>query len=864
MKVLHSLFITCLCVFSFALNAQTITYRFTSENNCEYNPLDSVYIENLSQIGDTTLYYPDTVLNFTFSNIDIQTMNNGLKLHQNYPNPFSDKTYFDLYVPESGDVKLSVYDLTGRLVSSYDSFYKEGLYSYLFTPGNGNTFILTAQSEKEFQSIAMIATSSNLFSKAELTFLGEQMNDKNYIKSKSTIFPYSLGDNLSFTGYFTNELSLVEFENIMDSPTESTNYTFVLNDDVPEQPGTINGQHMICTDQVQNLTYSVEYAPGLEYNWTIPDGWTIQSGEGTHSINILTSNNVGTVSVNAENSCGTSSESSIEIIHSPSFYAEIIGDTLSCHGDYIELTVEEGIHWIWIGPDAFTSQAQTINIEIDFAAVGLYTAIVFDEYGCRDTISQFINILDSPIADIECTQITTCTLSEGELTATVTGGTPPYYYYFWNTTGTSNTISDLPSGNYSLTVQDINGCWDVEQGIVLQDSDLSITASTLSDVSCYGFSDGVTNAAASGGTQPYDYLWSTGLSLPTHTDLPSGTYSVTVTDANGCTANAYTIVSEPDPITVSILEIESITCYGESNGTLAANSLGGDLPYSLHWSNGPYSGSVNSLSAGTYSVTITDGNGCTAEDTYELEQPEPLTVQIIETASISCFGGNDGALTANVSGGTLPMLYNWDDFNPSSNQQTFIELYANNYQITVADANSCLTVSSYNLLEPDPLEVNIISTGSGILCYGESTANLTYNTTGGSPFGYNYYWNMNGEWTQFPELESLSAGEYSVTVTDDNGCTNMDEITIGQPDELSSILININNASSSISSDGSIEIEIYGGVTDYTIDWGISSATTGEETYIINDLSPGEYNIIITDENNCIFEFENSIIVGSQ
>jgi len=783
MKYQKQLFFVCLILFAFEINAQTVTYRFTSENNCVYAPLDSVLVRNITQPGDTILYYPDTVLNFTFSGIENDfNANPELNLFQNYPNPFSDETYFDLYVPDAGNVNLSVFDLTGRQVCAGNNFYEPGFYSFKFKSGTGNVFILSVQSETELKKIVMINENDNSVSQPELIFLGRQTETGICNKSKNTFFPYSIGDEINFTGYVTNELSEVNSETISDNPAESTDYTFILNGDVPEQPGVITGQTIICSNQSQTLNYQVVNTPGLVYNWALPDGWIIQSGEGTNSITVLTSGNVGTVSVSAENSCGISPVSDIEI----NFAAvpEITGDTIYCSNQYIQMEITGGDYWNWSGPSGFSSQSQSINTSAgNFMGGGYFYVTVVDNFGCTYTDEQVFYINNVPQVVIQCTQTATCGLSNGELTVSVTGGVAPYIYTWavWGTTESQSVVNNLESGYYMLTVMDWNGCAVVGQGIVLQNTDLLLNASTLYDVSCYGGNNGVINADVSGGVLPYYYQWDSGATTQTQSNVPAGHYHVTVTDSEGCTASDYTIVDEPDELIVTIHENSPVWCYGGTDGMLSVQTSGGMSPYFYLWSNGEVSGGINNLSAEVYAVTVWDTNNCTATATYELNQPAPLSVNIVQTSEILCYGDETAALNGNITGGTL---------------------------------------------------------------------------------SYSYLWNVNGDFTSFPQLNNLAAGYYDVTVTDANNCTAENHIIISQPDELTGVVVNVVNCSSPAAGDGSVSLLISGGTAGYTIDWQLGSAIIEENSYTISDLSPGGYVITITDSNGCTFVF-NCVVMSS-
>ncbi|MGM0649920.1 MAG: T9SS type A sorting domain-containing protein [Bacteroidota bacterium] len=211
------------CVFT--LNAQEISFTFTANHTCEYAPLDSVLVENLTQGGDTTLYWNDTVLTFVLTGVEMPAaMENDFHVSQNYPNPFSSKTKIDVFVPEQDDFTINVYDVTGRRVTTYENSLEKGMHNFTFNAGNSSNYILTVNSTKYVQKILMIRVGTGDNPSANLTYNGIMPGKKSMLKSGRSYFPYEIGDELEFTGYVDGD-----FEEIIDTPSSDDNYMFDIN-----------------------------------------------------------------------------------------------------------------------------------------------------------------------------------------------------------------------------------------------------------------------------------------------------------------------------------------------------------------------------------------------------------------------------------------------------------------------------------------------------------------------------------------------------------------------------------------------------------------------------------------------------------
>ncbi|WP_053990259.1 LamG-like jellyroll fold domain-containing protein [Mangrovimonas sp. TPBH4] len=363
-------------------------------------------------------------------------------------------------------------------------------------------------------------------------------------------------------------------------------------------------------------------------------------------------------------------------------------------------------------------------------------------------------------------------------------------------------------------------------------------------VDCNGNSTGAGTVNATGGEAPYSYLWSNGETSDTISDVPAGTYSVTVTDAAGTITTANSIITEPVQLTAtadvtSNYNGEDISCTNGNNGTATVTPSGGTAPYFYVWSNGQTTATATNLSEGTYTVNITDSNGCTFETNVTLEAPEEILTNITST-NPTCFGSANGTATVSVtSGGISPFTYQWSNGQTS---QTANGLAANtNYSVIVTDANGCSVSNSVTLSQPNALQVNITKTPA--LCFGSNGGTATATPSGGTA-PYSYVWS-NSQTTQ--TATNLSAGSYTVTVTDNNGCQEIKSVTITQPSQLTATAEAF-DASCYNASNGYVTVTVENGTPGYTYSWNTSPVQT---TATASGLSAGTYSVTITDANGC-------------
>jgi hypothetical protein len=258
-----------------------------------------------------------------------------------------------------------------------------------------------------------------------------------------------------------------------------------------------------------------------------------------------------------------------------------------------------------------------------------------------------------------------------------------------NGSGSGLSIQNLSAGTYHVTVSSPTGCSATFTSLVSEPRPIEINF-TKRDYNCFG-ETGSINVSVSGGTQPYGYNWGGGIITRNRTDLTAGTYTLTVTDANGCTQSSATIITGPTSGFNLSLSKTDVSCFGAANGSIASEVTGGQIPYSYSWSDGNTNANRSQLTPGTYLLTVTDVQGCIATAQTTISQPVVLAVNItISNPSCPTNGNaplnNDGAINLTTTGGTAPYQYLWND-NVTTRDRTGLQ--EGTYNVTITDARGC-------------------------------------------------------------------------------------------------------------------------------------------------------------------------------
>lgn len=566
--------------------------------------------------------------------------------------------------------------------------------------------------------------------------------------------------------------------------------------------------------------------PPYTYNWV--------GGITTQNRNNLTA---GTYHLTVTDASSCTATASATITQSPSSLA-ITSSTTSviCNaGNTGSITLNVtggagGYTYNWGG--GITTQNRT-NI-----GVGTYTVTVTDASTCTATASATVGQAFSTLTVTPSQTNILCNGSNtGAITLSVTGGSAPYTYS-WTGGSTTQNRTNLAAGSYSVTVSDANLCSTTASATITQPAAPLAVSVTSNNVNCFGASTGNITSNTTGGTTAYSYNWGGGITTANRTNIPAGTYNLTVTDNNGCSATAGTTITQPAAALNVSTAVTNVLCFGANTGAVNTTVTGGTIAYTYNWGGGITTANRSNLVAGTYNVTVTDGNSCTASSTNTITQPAaPLNTSAAIT-TVSCNGGNNGSIILTTTGGTTAYSYNWGG---GINTQNRSGLTAGTYTYTVTDANLCSVSGSAMVTEPATAVSTVVS-ATNVSCYGGNNGTITLTTSGGvSPYSYN--------WTGAITTQNrtgLSAGSYSVTITDNQSCSIAMSVSITQPAAPLSSTTSITQVSCFGSNTGAVNLTPAGGTAPYTYNWGGGITTQNRINVPI-----GTYNVTITDANSC-------------
>ena len=565
---------------------------------------------------------------------------------------------------------------------------------------------------------------------------------------------------------------------------------------------------------------------------TAPYTYAWSTGSALTSINGLAAGN-HSVTVTDSRGCIASASGSITI--PTALTATLTTSNPLCFGGSngsASVSVSGGV-----APYTYLWSTGAVTTSVTNRPAGAISVTITDANGCSISRNATLTAPAQIQASVSVTP-PACGQSNGSATASATGGSAPYTFV-WSTGTFSNQLNGISAGNYSLTVTDNAGCSDTENFSISATLAPTVNLTVNQQVSCVGGSNGSIQTVVNGGTAPFNFSWNTGAVSSGLSGVQAGNYSLTVTDANGCTASANAVVNQPTALVVSGT-VANATCGG-SDGSIAAQVSGGTAPYGYSWNTSPaqVSATATGLSPGNYILTVTDANGCSATLNENVQSSGSISASAAVLNQVSCNGGNNGSAQVSVNGGTAPFIYTWSNGASAATAQN---LSAGNYSVTVNDANGCVAAASINITEPNIFQVSI--TSSDINCNGSNNGTASAIGNGGTtPFSFAW---SNGEITN--SISGLQAGVYSVIATDAAGCVANDMITISEPAALS-VSANATNVTCNGMANGEISLGITGGQAPYVVSWDDGSISLQR-----NGLSAGLYAYSLTDASGCFVD----------
>lgn len=533
------------------------------------------------------------------------------------------------------------------------------------------------------------------------------------------------------------------------------------------------------------------------------------------------------------------------------------GFSITCNGandGSIDLNVSGGYPaytYAWTGPNGFAASTE----DISGLAPGLYTVVIGDTTPVC-TITQSYTITEpqpltytGTISSFNGYSISCNGGNNGTITIVPAGGSGTYTYQWAGPNGftaTTQNLSGLYAGTYTLTVTDSNGCINSSGVYTLTEPPAMGITESHTDLLCYGASTGSINVNVIGGVPAYSYAW-TGpngfiSSSQNLSNIPAGAYTLVVTDASGCSKNITVTLVQPTEIII-IPTTTPITCYGANNASISLAISGGVGIYSIAWDNLATGTYQNNLAAGNYVITVTDSNGCNKIITVNIPEAPIFTIYPVKT-DISCHGANDGSIVLNLVGGQAPVSLVWADGSTAGTAR--YNLPAGTYSVTITDGTPCYINRSFTILEPNPLSVSGQITHA-LDCTNASGGAVNLIVAGGTP-PFAYSWS-NGAITE--DIANLTSGTYAVAVTDSRGCTVNKQFTVTRPQPLtldvsSNVTFNCNtNYVNQVNT-----AQAAGGMPPYVYSWS-SGTVSGAQGQNMTTNQNGTVIATVTDVLGC-------------
>lgn len=498
-------------------------------------------------------------------------------------------------------------------------------------------------------------------------------------------------------------------------------------------------------------------SPGFGFNWS--------NSSTTNQIQNLQPGNYMLTLTYADGNCAQTFD--FQIAEPLPILLSVAPSPVLCHGGLsagVDLTVQNGV-----SPLSFLWSNNAVIEDLANVGAGSYQVTVTDATACKEVIAVQVT---EPMALLSA-GLTSGSACPGEANGTASflgasQGTPPYNL-LWSTNQTIPTLSNLPAGNYQLTLSDANGCSIVESTQVTEYLTPTVLP-TLSEVNCFGQNNGIISVQVTGGSPGFGYIWSNGGMSPVTANLSPGNYALTLTYANGDCAKSFDYqITEPPALLLMDTVVIPVKCFGGNNGAVNLTTLGGTAPYQFHWTGNQNNEDLVNLLAGNYALTVTDNHGCTLINQFTV--PQPAAIVLATNIGADTCQTSNGSITINSSGGTLPYQYAWSNAVSVPN---ILDLPTGIYQLTLTDANACSEQLSVQV--PKYGEIPVVNTYTNLLTCAQTSVNIgaTVNQN-----NIQYTWLApNGSLPNQAVQIVQTPGTYQVTVTNAYGCQSTAQIQV--------------------------------------------------------------------------------------
>ncbi len=590
-------------------------------------------------------------------------------------------------------------------------------------------------------------------------------------------------------------------------------------------------QNVVCNGQCNGTaTASVTGgSPPIVYNWTPAPG----GGQGTNTATGLCP---GTYTCNISDNAGCTTSQTFTITQPPPLTATTSSTPSSCGNPNGSLTVTAGggaggYQYLWTPGNYTTSTVNNVSS-------GSYNVTVTDANGCTQIASVTVGSSSAIASTNTVTNVLCNGQSTGSATVNVTGNNGSVTYVWNPSVSTTNTASNLAAGTYVVTSTDATGCSTTTTVTITEPTALAVP--TTSTQSTCGNNNGSVTANPTGGAGGYQYLWTPGnYTTSTVNNLAPGNYNVVVTDANGCTQSVNVTVGNSSVLSTTQASTD-VDCFGAATGAASITVTGNNGNVTYVWNPGvSTTNSATNITAGTYVVTATDATGCSSTETITITEPPQLTL----TAggfNVTCDGACDGQIVVIPTGGSPNYTFLWNTGCTTANCNS---VCAGNYNVTVTDANGCISTATTSVTQPPA--ITITSTTTDANC-GQSDGSATASASGGTGT-FSYQW-IGGPATQ--TYSNIPQGTYSVVVTDQNGCDDTLAVTINNLNGVTASLDPVTNVDCFGGATGAVSVTVTGGNPSYTYVWSAPASST---TNVASGLTAGNYQVTVTDALGCTF-----------
>ncbi len=587
--------------------------------------------------------------------------------------------------------------------------------------------------------------------------------------------------------------------------------------------------------------------PPLSYAWSTGLNFAsipVQSG------NVGNLTKTYTVTITDANGC--SGTDAIKVHTLPNITQTALGavqNVTSCGGSDGSITLQplDGLapyQFSWSGPTTGTLSGVTGAVTIPNLLQGGYRVTVTDASngGCSMVLPQIV--INAPGLQVEVDTIIqpSCPgINNGAIVLNVSGTNPTF---LWSNNQQTSTATGLGPGEYTVLIFD-GACSQELVGLeITAPPPIDIQLNAQVNISCFGGSDGALDLAVFGATPPYEFLWTNDSTSEDLADIPAGVYHANIFDANGCAFQSPPyLVTQPPLLTLQPDSVANVRCYGEASGYLEVTAAGGVPPYHFQWNTNAMTPAIGPLTAGSYSVTVTDKHGCATVWNKTVTQPPALGLSNILKKNPLCVGATDGRIEVAVAGGQAPYHFAWNTGQPADTTALLDNRGVGAYAVTITDAAGCTFVQNNILLVAPQLLTLTLDSLVPVACTGDQSGMIAVSVSGALGA-------LDVTWNFQPDdlvLSNAPAGAYIVRVSDSRGCAIKDTFVITQPaSAVTTLLTDKTDVLCNGEPNGSISVRTLGGTPPYAFLWN-----SGDETESLPAIPAGAYVLTVTDAHGC-------------